>query len=144
LDIHGIHGIDHWESVAKNAISIAQTNGADQLVVELFGFIHDSCRISDDYDPDHGLRAANWMSEWIKDYIDLNKIQFNLLYEAIKNHNKGETTLDPTIGSCWDADRLELGRLDIYPDVNKMSTQLCQDESFIEWKMREMDYFYDF
>jgi len=142
LDINGIHGIGHWENVATNAIAIAQSNGADPVVVQLFAFIHDSCRISDDYDHDHGLRAAEWMSEWLQDYISLNKTQFNLLYEAIKNHNKGETTLDPAIGSCWDADRLELGRLDIYPDINKMSTKLCKDEVFIEWKMKELGYFF--
>lgn len=35
---------------------------------------------------------------------------------------RGLTTTNPTIGCCWDADRLDLGRVGIEPDPELMST----------------------
>lgn len=42
----------------------------------------------------------------------------------MRDHDKGETTTDPTIGCCWDADRLDLGRVGKKPDPAYMSTML--------------------
>jgi len=45
-----------------------------------------------------------------------------LLDYAIRHHVDGDVSDDPTIGTCWDADRLDLGRVGIVPDERYMST----------------------
>ena len=47
-----------------------------------------------------------------------------LLAEACRDHTSGPHHGDPTIGTCWDADRLDLGRVGIIPQEEFMSTQL--------------------
>ena len=60
LDRDGIHGVAHWGRVRANGFRLAQLTGANVYVVELFALIHDSCRIDDGHDPEHGLRAAGF------------------------------------------------------------------------------------
>jgi uncharacterized protein len=62
-DIHtlghiGFHGKDHWVRVLENARELAVETGANLRVVELFSVLHDSQRENEDYDPQHGPRAA--------------------------------------------------------------------------------------
>jgi HD superfamily phosphodiesterase len=47
LDWHGIHGANHWARVKVNGLLLAAETGADARVVELFAFLHDSCREHD-------------------------------------------------------------------------------------------------
>ena len=63
LDWLGIHGLPHWARVRVNGLSIAAVNGARTDVVELFAFLHDSCRLSDGGDPGHGSRAVDFARE---------------------------------------------------------------------------------
>lgn len=60
LDWHGIHGAPHWARVRRNGLLLAERSapGASTRVIELFAFLHDSCRHDDGYDPQHGERAA--------------------------------------------------------------------------------------
>jgi hypothetical protein len=44
------------------------------------------------------------------------------LTEALTHHDKGLVSKDPTIGVCWDADRLTLWRLNRQPDPALLST----------------------
>ena len=44
LDWQGIHGSPHWARVRENGLRLAARTGADERVVELFAFLHDSCR----------------------------------------------------------------------------------------------------
>jgi uncharacterized protein len=41
---------------------------------------------------------------------------FNLLFEACRLHTEGHAFGDPKFLACWDADRLDLGRVGITPD----------------------------
>jgi hypothetical protein len=52
----------------------------------------------------------------------LNEAKRRELREALADHDRGLTTANPTIGCCWDADRLDLGRVGIEPDPELMST----------------------
>jgi len=45
-----------------------------------------------------------------------------LLDYAIRHHTGGQISDDPTIGACWDADRLDIGRVGIIPHERYMST----------------------
>jgi uncharacterized protein len=49
--------------------------------------------------------------------------RFDLLNEAIRLHTSGLTTNEPTIGTCWDADRLDIGRVGMTPIAEYMSTE---------------------
>ena len=60
LDRGGIHGVAHWARVTENGLRLAGETGADVEVVRLFALLHDSRRISDGIDPEHGPRAAEF------------------------------------------------------------------------------------
>ena len=49
--------------------------------------------------------------------------QLELLCEACRHHHQGMTSDELTIGTCWDADRMDLPRVGIQPDPQRMNTQ---------------------
>jgi len=120
-----VHGPWHWEKVEKNALILAKkTPGADKLVAQLFALIHDTKRQNEDEDPEHGHRSAAYAEELFKQgKLDITESQLSVLIEACKFHNDGQITDDPTIGVCWDADRLDLTRVGIIPSPELLSTQ---------------------
>jgi len=120
-----VHGPWHWEKVEKNALILAKkTPGADKLVAQLFALIHDTKRQNEDEDPEHGHRSAVYAEELFKQgKLDITESQLAVLMEACKFHNDGQITDDPTIGVCWDADRLDLTRVGIIPNPELLSTQ---------------------
>ena len=117
------HGPDHWQRVERNATQIVERGGAgDLLVARLFAVLHDSQRHSERHDPRHGSRAADWACKIRGIQFDLDTVRFNLLCDAMTWHDRGKTTEDATIGACWDADRLDLGRVGIEPAARFFST----------------------
>ncbi len=120
----GLHGPSHWIRVSRVGLKFATaTPGADQEVVHLFALFHDSRRENEDTDPDHGLRGAELAGSMRGTHLlHLNNAQFELLRYACTHHTDGEITTDPTIGCCWDADRLDLGRVGIEPEAEYLST----------------------
>jgi hypothetical protein len=44
------------------------------------------------------------------------------LVTALSLHVDGLVSADPTIGACWDADRLHLWRIGVTPDPARLST----------------------
>ena len=54
----GDHGIAHWARVLENGLRLAEETGANIEVVQLFAILHDSQRVNEGGDPDHGPRAA--------------------------------------------------------------------------------------
>lgn len=120
------HGPEHWESVERNVIAIAKvTPGADMMVCRLFAILHDTQRVNEDEDKLHGTRAARFIKS-LHDQGQLSVIddeQLNKLLYACVNHTKGQTSDDPTIGACWDADRMDLVRVGDAPDTKFFSTK---------------------
>jgi uncharacterized protein len=57
---YSVHGPDHWRRVERNALLLATRTGANIEVVRLFAVFHDSRRLNDDWDPDHGKRGAEF------------------------------------------------------------------------------------
>jgi uncharacterized protein len=49
--------------------------------------------------------------------------RFDMLKEAIRLHTAGLTTNEPTIGTCWDADRLDIVRVGMTASAQYMSTE---------------------
>jgi len=125
LGLGSLHGPDHWQRVERNALLIAPHSGANILVVRLFAVLHDSMRLGEGHDPEHGQRAADWARELREarrfDFF-LSDAQFSILQQACIEHDKGLVSQDPTIGTCWDADRLDLLRVGIAPAARLMST----------------------
>lgn len=135
LDWHGFHGIDHWERVLVNGRVLGQATGADPVVVEYFAALHDSRRFDDGHDPEHGARAAALVRELEPSLVPLSDEQLALLTEACRTHTHGTATEDPTIGTCWDADRLDLLRVGIRPDPRYLATEAARDPAVMEAAM---------
>ena len=117
-----LHGIHHWERVANLGICL-NVPGADKDVVLCFAYLHDVERLDDGYDEEHGPRAAALINE-IRDSLlsFLDYKQIDLLREACALHTVCHKTGNPTIDACFDSDRLDLERVGIVPEPDKMAT----------------------
>jgi len=119
-----IHGPDHWNRVKENGLEIAKRNGADETIVRLFAIFHDAKRENEGYDPQHGQRAAELAKSLHGDMFEIDLNSLELLCVACEYHHQGGTTDDLTIGTCWDADRMDLVRVNTIPDPEFMSTEV--------------------
>jgi uncharacterized protein len=117
-----LHGEEHWRRVATNGLDLAEEVGGDPLVAVLFGLFHDSMRFNEHVDPGHGRRGGFLACCLNAELIGLSEDRLDLLDRACAGHTDGATSDDPTIGSCWDADRLDLLRLGDTIDPRAMST----------------------
>jgi uncharacterized protein len=123
-DPDSIHGPSHWRRVERNALEIADSNGAIVEVVRLFAVFHDSRRENDGVDSKHGERGAEYAASLRGTLFDLSDTHLDLLQYACRWHTHGQLSDDPTIGACWDADRLDLTRIGMTPKAEFMSTAL--------------------
>lgn len=126
LDWRGVHGAPHWARVHRNGRALAQETGARLQVVELFAFLHDARRQSEGPDPGHGQRAAAWVPSLNGAFFDLSTADLDLLVRACAGHSDGRLTADLTVQVCWDADRLDLGRVGIQPDPDRLCTDAAR------------------
>jgi len=133
LDWRGIHGVEHWARVWENGMRLAEETGANAEVVGYFALFHDACRLNDGRDSQHGKRGAELAAQWRGELFELGDAEFDLLYEACAHHTSGETEGDPTIQTCWDADRLDLGRVGITPVAHRLCTQPAKRADTIAW-----------
>jgi uncharacterized protein len=133
LDLKGVHGIRHWTRVRENGHRLAKHTGADKQLVELFAVLHDCCRENDRHDLGHGERAADFAHTLRGTLLHLTDEEFALLYEAIRDHEEGRTRADVTVMICWDADRLDLGRVRRRPDPRYLCTEFAKRTATIEW-----------
>lgn len=125
-----IHGPAHWRAVERNAIDFAAFSGADVTLVRLFAVLHDSQRRNESHDPGHGPRAAAWAATLA---LGLDDVRLATLAHALRDHDRGTTSDDPTIGTCWDADRLDLTRVGMRPDPAYFSTAEGRRRAAIGW-----------
>jgi uncharacterized protein len=133
LPVAGVHGPAHWARVLDNGTHLAELTGADLEVVRLFAILHDSKRTTEDDCYEHGREAADFALTLRGTHIHLDDDRFELLYEACAMHTHGETEADITVQTCWDADRLDLGRVWIIPNPDKLCTGPARDPQLIEW-----------
>ncbi|MBL6985220.1 MAG: hypothetical protein ISR74_06460 [Candidatus Thioglobus sp.] len=117
-----IHGVKHWQTVERNAHYLAEFNDADSEVLSYFAYFHDCMRENEYRDRGHGPRAAVFAKQH-RDLIPLNDIQFKQLTDACKGHTHGTRPECITINTCWDADRLDLLRVGIIPDANRLHNE---------------------
>ena len=116
----------HWARVHENGVRLAGATGADAEVVALFALFHDSRRVNEYNDDGHGQRGGDFARTLRGTLVHLDDERFELLYEACYLHTDGFTEGDPTLQACWDADRLDLGRVGITPRPERLCTDAAR------------------
>jgi len=129
----GIHGGAHMARVLENGLRVADESGSNVEVVTLFAYLHDSKRMNNGKDPEHGARGADFAKTLRGSLITLDDAAFDLLEYAIRHHTDGMTEADVTVQTCWDADRLDLGRIGIKPDPAYLCTPTAKRPDIIQW-----------
>jgi uncharacterized protein len=133
LDPEGHHGFAHWARVRANGLKLAETERADVAVVESFALFHDCRRWDDGSDLEHGKRAAEYVGALRGEITWLNNKQFELLETACRGHTTEISHSDITIQVCWDADRLDLGRIGVKVDTRFLSTASAKRAETLAW-----------
>jgi uncharacterized protein len=129
----GMHGLPHWARVLENGLHLAAQTGANTRVVTFFAIFHDACRSNEGTDPGHGKRGAELANRLRRAFLPLDDAEFDLLYVACAEHTAGQVEGDVTVQTCWDADRLDLGRVGITPQLLKLCTAAARDPALIAW-----------
>lgn len=126
-----LHGDEHWRCVVATGLALAPAVGdVDRALVFWFGLLHDTRRLTDGFDPEHGARAASFAGELREEgVLVLDDGRFERLTVALFDHANGLVSTDPTIGTCWDADRLHLPRVAIRPRRELLSTPAAWGEA---------------
>lgn len=140
----GHHGIAHWARVRANGLMLAQLNGANPHVVELFAWFHDSRRVNEYEDNGHGKRGAALAKVLKGRFFEATDEEMDLLVHACSYHSDGLLEDDLTVMTCWDADRLDLGRVGIVPEPRYLCTAEARSDAMLErannrsqiWKKR--------
>ena len=130
---NGAHGVAHWARVMVNGLRLAETTGANLEVVQLFALLHDSKRDQEIRDPKHGNRAADFATDLCGRVFELPDHELQLLCRACVGHTHKQTHSDITVQTCWDADRLDLGRVGMTPIPSRLCTEAARDPDTIKW-----------
>jgi uncharacterized protein len=133
LDPDGIHGVRHWGRVLENGAVLAERTSANIRIVQLFALFHDSRRLNDSLDPEHGRRGAELAGAMNGKLLTLSRDELALLQTACADHTRGFTEADVTVQTCWDADRLDLLRVSRSPDPRRLCTSAARDPGMIAW-----------
>jgi uncharacterized protein len=131
LPPRGHHGVVHWARVLENGLRIAERTGASTRVVTLFALFHDSRRENEAVDPGHGARGGELALAARSRWYDASDAEVELLVEACRLHTDGRLDGDVTLQTCWDADRLDLGRVGITPRPDRLCTDAGR--SLLHW-----------
>src|ERR1044072_8034735 len=105
-----------WNAVPgpfRGRLMLVEKNGLGGegiLVVRLFAALHDSQRVNDGWDEGHGARGAAYARAMRGSLFEMEDKLFKKLEKACAGHELGMVSEDGLIGSCWDADRLDLVR----------------------------------
>ena len=94
----------------------------------LFALFHDCCREDEHDDPEHGLRSARWVEQMARRgrLPGLARPELRDLVQACAEHSEGRTSGPLLVMICWDADRLDLGRVGIEPDPARLCTEAAR------------------
>jgi uncharacterized protein len=68
--------------------------------------------------------------------FELSDREFQLLHRACAGHTHERIHPDVTIQTCWDADRLDLGRVGITPSPYYLNTEAAKRPETIKWADR--------
>ncbi len=129
----GVHGVSHWARVLENGLRLAAETGANPRVVQYFAVFHDSRRVNEQIDPGHGRRGGDFARSRLGVDIHLSDAEFDLLYIACRDHTDGLTQGEVTVQTCWDADRLDIGRVGFTVLRKYLSTEAAKSDAMMAW-----------
>lgn len=124
------HGPTHWARVKVHGLTLARHYGVNPAIPALFALFHD-CRRENEYeDPGHGPRAADLIEELAQRgrFPQLSTIEIGWLQRACAQHSDGYIDAPRAVQVCWDADRLDLGRVGIRPNPARLCTELARED----------------
>lgn len=124
-----IHGVYHWSRVFYYGNLLSNLNDLDKENIAFFSVFHDSKRFNDGYDPEHGIRGAEFFKTFDK-IINIKKEQKEVIYEACKIHNYEKQSDNLAVGICLDADRHDLWRVGIIPQNEYLHSIQSKNEEF--------------
>jgi uncharacterized protein len=133
LPFDGVHGVSHWARVLENGLRLAKENGANIEIVQLFAVFHDSRRINEGIDDGHGKRGADLAASLRNQCFSVSDEVFDLFHAACVGHTDCMIHDNVTIQTCWDADRLDLGRVGICLDVKRLCTDVAKRPEILKW-----------
>ncbi len=128
------HGTAHWRAVTRSGLLLASIDSrADSGIILLFGLLHDSQRRNEFEDPDHGPLAEFYMQELINaGTLTIDDDRAAVLGMAMRLHDTGLTSDDPTVAACWDGDRLQLQRFGYLLKNELLSTEAATTQAVQE------------
>lgn len=130
----GPHGLRHWARVLETGRRLADRAGQPRAVVEAFALLHDSKREREHDDPQHGARAAAFAQQLADEgALQLDDVGLCTLEHACRLHSDGLMTADPITAICWDADRLDLGRVGLRPRREWLCSDAARDADLFNW-----------
>ena len=94
---------------------------------------HDSRRVNEGTDEGTARRGAELATQLRGDWFDLPDEDFDLLCFACARHTDGLMDGDITVRTCWDADRLDLGRVGICPEPKRLCTAAAKSPDILKW-----------
>ncbi len=122
-DLGTTHGVEHWDRVAFFGMMLYK-EGADSDVIQAFAYLHDSERMNNEDDINHGQRASKLIDMIRRTKLStMSDEQIAKLKRACELHTIERKTDDLTIDICFDADRMDLLRVGIMPNPERMATQ---------------------
>lgn len=137
LEVNGFHGPHHWERVLVNGLILKQLlpDHVDEHVLFLFALFHDSKRQDEGQDWFHGMRGADYFIELLesgeKIALPPQPPRVSAIYQACSRHTDTLFSKNSYIAACFDADRLDLFRVGIYPDLAKLNYQTAVTDTLI-------------
>jgi uncharacterized protein len=126
------HGDIHWRAVASQGLWLCDELNLPleaRTIALYFGLLHDSRRENENYDPEHGLRAAQDLHHSpVASKLSASILQ--TLNDSLIDHDTGKVTYATFEGIGWDADRSLLGRVGMDPEIEYFS--LATDENLFD------------
>ena len=116
----------------ENGMKLSVQKGVNVKVVQLFSIFHDSRRRDEHTDPAHGNRGSQLALE-LRDHLPIDDDEFQLLVTACSLHTSADNHKNITVQTCFDSDRLDLGRVGITPNPALLCTPLAKQKETIGW-----------
>jgi uncharacterized protein len=134
------HGEAHWKLVAQCGLRLGrEVENCDTWIVLLFAVFHDAMRCDDGDDWEHGQRACELVHQMAAHHARcLSRKQEYVLATACLLHNRRIPCVHPTMGTCFDADRLNYPRGGTSLDTSQLSTRAAKDPRMIAWSARQL------
>lgn len=125
-----LHDLYHALRVIENGFIISDFNKSNRTIIVIYSIFHDiySWKCSDRIKASE--ESANLIIKY-RDHINATDEEINKAFTACLNVYKSKKSDDLDIGSCYDADMLDLIRKNIYPEQKEMNTKIGKNSSII-------------